>query len=374
MTPAGAFREEARDGEARAGVLTLAHGEVRTPTFMPVGTRGVVKSLDSADLRTVGAQMILSNTYHLMLRPGAEIVAEMGGLHGFMAWDGPILTDSGGYQVFSLDPIVTEQHAEFRSTYDGSRVALSPEESMRVQQLLGADVAMVLDVLVGLPADRQVITEAMNQTLRWSERAKNSHQRRDQVLFGIVQGGVEDDLRAESARRTADLEFAGFGIGGLSVGESAPERNRAIEAVVPELPAEKVRYVMGLGDSEGVLDAIARGCDLFDCVWPTRLARHGRILTSTGDYNLRRSEFTTDAGPLADDCRCPTCRSHSRSYLRHLLATNELTVFRLASLHNLWYTLGLLESARNAIASGSFADFRAEVVERRNGGRRAEDG
>jgi queuine tRNA-ribosyltransferase len=373
MTHAARFSVVHREGAARTGLLGLTHGDVATPTFMPVGTRGAVKGLDASDLRTVGAQMVLSNTYHLMLRPGAEVVAELGGLHGFMGWQGPILTDSGGYQIFSLEPVITENHAAFRSSYDGSQVLLSPEESMRVQELLGADVAMVLDVLIGLPADRTEVVSAMEQTLRWSERSLAAHRRADQALFGIVQGGVDPDLRAESARRTAELGFSGFGIGGLSVGETPIDRNRAIEAVVGELPENKVRYVMGLGDSEGVLDAIARGCDLFDCVWPTRLARHGRILTPTGDYNLRRSEHSRDPRPLSQECGCPTCTGYSRGYLRHLLATNELTVFRLASIHNLWYTLELLRSAREAISSGRFAAFRQEVVDRRNGGRTTEE-
>jgi queuine tRNA-ribosyltransferase len=367
MTHAASFTTEVTDGSARTGTLELTHGSVQTPTFMPVGTRASVKGLDSADLRAVGAQMVLSNTYHLMLRPGAEVVDELGGLHGFMSWGGPILTDSGGYQIFSLDPSVDEDGAAFRSTYDGSRVHLTPEEAMRVEQLLGADVAMVLDVLIGLPAPEDRVRSALDQTLRWSERALRVHGRQDQALFGIVQGGTDPDLRAESARRTADLGFPGFGIGGLSVGEAPDERNRAIDATVAELPGGKVRYVMGLGDSEGVLDAVARGCDLFDCVWPTRLARHGKIITRTGDYGLRRAEFATDPSPLSADCECSTCATYSRAYLRHLLKTKELSVYRLLSIHNLAYTLRLLTDARAAIEAGRFADFRAEVAEIRAG-------
>ncbi len=367
MTHAARFTPGALDGGARTGSLELTHGTVQTPTFMPVGTRASVKGLDSADLRAVGAQMVLSNTYHLMLRPGAEIVDGLGGLHGFMAWDGPILTDSGGYQIFSLDPSVDEEGASFRSTYDGSRVHLTPEEAMRVEQLLGADVAMVLDVLIGLPAPDEQVRTALDQTLRWSERALAVHDRRDQALFGIVQGGIDPDLRAESARRTADLGFPGFGIGGLSVGEAPDERNRAIDATVAQLPETKVRYVMGLGDSEGVLDAVARGCDLFDCVWPTRLARHGKIITRTGDYGLRRAEFATDPSPLSADCDCSTCTTYSRAYLRHLLKTKEISAYRLLSIHNLTYTLQLLIDARVAIEDGRFADFRAEVAEIRAG-------
>ena len=362
------FALDATDGAARAGRLDLAHGSVSTPAFMPVGTRGVVKALDASDLRAVGAQMVLSNTYHLMLRPGAEVVADLGGLHGFMAWDGPILTDSGGYQVFSLEPNIDEDGAWFRSTYDGDAVRLTPEDSMRTQQLLGSDVAMVLDVLIGLPAPVAEVRAAMERTLRWSQRAQAVHDHPGQALFGIVQGGVDPDLRAESARRTAALGFSGFGIGGLSVGEGADERNLALEAALTELPAGKVRYVMGLGDSEGVLDAVARGADLFDCVWPTRLARHGRVLTKTGDFNLRRAEYGADARPLAAGCSCHACSTVSRAYLRHLLLTNEMTAFRLLSLHNLHYTLELLQRAREAIQAGTFGSFRRDVIVRRSSG------
>lgn len=362
------FTTTALDGEVRAGRLELAHGVVRTPAFMPVGTRGAVKGLDSVDLTELGAQMVLANTYHLMLRPGAETVAAMGGLGAFQGWDGPTLTDSGGYQIFSLDPAITEAEAVFRSTYDGSEVRLSPEEAMRVQQLLGADVAMVLDVLIGLPAPDEAVEDALEHTLRWSERAQAVHTRDDQALFGIIQGGVDIRLRARSAKATAALGFDGFGIGGLSVGETPEERRIALEATVPELPAEKVRYVMGLGDTEGVLDAVATGCDLFDCVWPTRLARHGRVLTPDGDFNLRRAEFAEDPRPLHAECECRTCRQVGRSYLRHLLQTRELTVFRLLSIHNLTYTHRLMSQTRDAIGAGRFDAHRGEVVERRANG------
>ena len=358
----------ARDSGARTGTVEFTHGVVETPAFMPVGTRGAVKGLDSADLVGVGAQMVLSNTYHLMLRPGAETVAAMGGLGAFQGWSGPTLTDSGGYQIFSLDPTITEDDAVFRSTYDGSQVRLSPEEAMRVQQLLGADVAMVLDVLIGLPASRQDVQVALEQTLRWAQRCRDVHTRPDQALFGIVQGGVDADLRAWSAQETAAMGFDGYGIGGLSVGESPEERNLALAATVPELPADRVRYVMGLGDSEGVLDAVAQGCDLFDCVWPTRLARHGRVLTPDGDFNLRRSEYLADPRPLHAECTCLACTQVSRSYLRHLLMTKELSVFRLLSVHNLAYTLGLMAETRAAIAAGTFADHHRHVIERRANG------
>lgn len=361
-----AFTPGVTDGRARSGLLETPHGAVPTPAFMPVGTRATVRNVGVDDLADAGAHMVLANTYHLMLRPGADVVAGLGGLHGFSGWDGPMLTDSGGYQVFSLDPALDEDGVTFASTYDGSRVRLTPEDAVSVQERLGADVAMVLDHLVGLPADREVVRDAMERTLRWSERALAAHTRPDQALFGIVQGGVDPELRAESAARTAEMGFTGFGIGGLSVGESAGDRATALDAVVPELPERAVRYVMGLGDTEGVLDAIERGCDLFDCVWPTRLARHGKVLSRLGDYSIRRVEYATDPDPIDPDCPCFTCRTHSRGYLRHLRVTDELLGHRLLSVHNLTYTLGVLASAREAIEDGTFQEFRSSLSESRS--------
>lgn len=358
------FELLATDREARAGTLRTPHGDFETPGFMPVGTRASVRSLASEDLKAVGAQTVLANTYHLMLRPGAEVVAELGGLHGFMGWDGPILTDSGGFQVFSLEPLISEKGAVFRSTYDGSRVTLGPEEAVAAQELLGADIAMVLDVCLALPSPRAVVDEAMRRTLRWAERAVGAHTRPDQALFGIVQGGTDLDLRAESARATAALGFSGFGIGGLSVGEPQEERNAALSAAVAELPHDKVRYVMGLGDTTGVLDAVERGADMFDCVLPTRLARHGKVLTPDGNFNIRRAEFRADPQPLQADCLCTTCRTYSRGYLRHLVTTGEVTAMRLLSVHNLTYTLDLLREARKAIQGQRFVEFRNSVHER----------
>jgi queuine tRNA-ribosyltransferase len=332
---------------------------------MPVGTRAAVRALDSRDLVEVGIQIVLANTYHLMLRPGAETVAELGGLHGFMGWAGPILTDSGGYQVFSLAPRINDAGVTFQSIYDGSRVELSPEEAVRIQELLGADIAMILDVCIGLPAPRLEVETAMHRTLDWAQRALEAHQRPDQALFGIVQGGVDNELRARSAAATAALGFPGFGIGGLSVGEPPAERNRVLEVVVAELPPHKPRYTMGLGDPAGVLDAVARGIDLFDCVWPTRLARHGRVLTPDGDFNLKRSEHRSSNLPLQTGCTCPTCSGYSRAYLRHLLITRELSVHRLITLHNLAYTMRLMQDARSAIGAGRFAEFHAATVARR---------
>ncbi|MPZ52702.1 MAG: tRNA guanosine(34) transglycosylase Tgt [Acidimicrobiia bacterium] len=367
MTHAAEWTSITTDGKARSGILRLTHGEVPTPAFIAVGTRAAVRAVDTDDLTAVGSDMILANTYHLMLRPGSDVVAKVGSLHTFWGWDGPILTDSGGYQVYSLDPEITERGARFRSIYDGSYVDLGPEESMRVQQDLGADIAMAFDHLVGLPAPTDVVREAMERTLRWEERALAVHERTDQALFGIVQGGVDRDLRAESARRTAELGFPGFAIGGLSVGESPSEMTKALDAAAPELPDGKVRYVMGLGDAEGVLAAIASGYDIFDCVWPTRLARHGKVFTPNGDYNLKRAEFTTDTRPLQPGCGCPVCQRHHRAYLRHLVRTGELGAMRLLSIHNLWYTLRLMEDARTAIGEGRFGDFRKGVLRRRTG-------
>ncbi len=361
------YQERASDGRARIGVFSTRHGEVATPAFMPVGTRGSVRALDSADLEGVGADMMLANTYHLMLRPGAETVAKLGGLHGMMGWDRPILTDSGGYQVFSLEPTITEEGARFRSVYDGSQHLLTPEEAVRIQQLLGADVAMILDVLVGLPSPRPVIEAAMQRTLRWTERAKAVHDRADQALFGIVQGGSDVELREESSKATAALNMDGYGIGGLSVGESAQDRVAALRATIPQLPGDRVRYVMGLGDTEGVLDAIAEGADLFDCVWPTRMARHGKVLTAAGDYNLKRAENRQETAPLEDGCGCLTCSRYSRGYLRHLLSVKEVTAARLVSIHNLHYTLGMMAGARQAIEAGSFDVYRQDVVATRQG-------
>ncbi len=368
MNPPVSFRTVTTDGNARTGTMSTPHGSVATPNFMAVGTRATVKTLDTEDMDRLGAQILLANTYHLMLRPGADIVAELGGLHGFMAWDAPILTDSGGYQVLSLEPKISEDRLVFRSTYDGSQVDLTPERSVAIQEELGADIAMALDVPVNLPASRDVAERAMYQTLRWAERSKDAKTRADRALFGIVQGGADRELRAISARETASIGFPGFGIGGLAVGETAQERKLAIAATVPELPESGVRYVMGLGDTEGMLDAVALGVDLFDCVIPTRVARHGKVLARTGDYSIRRTDFTHDTSPLEAGCDCITCRRYSRAYLRHLRLTKEMTADRLLTIHNLAYTYRLMDDARHAIETGSFAAFRADVVGRRRQG------
>ncbi len=365
MTNPVSFAATASDGSARTGVLTTPHGTVATPNFMAVGTRASVKTIDTEDLDRLGAQIVLSNTYHLMLRPGGELIEELGGLHKFMAWDKPILTDSGGYQVLSLHPKISEETLVFSSTYDGSRVELSPERSVAVQESLGADIAMVLDVPVTLPAPREAVARAMHQTLRWAERSKSAKTRTDRALFGIIQGGVDPRLRHISARETADIGFPGFGIGGLAVGESATERAVAIEATLPELPDSAVRYVMGLGDTEGLLESVTRGIDLFDCVLPTRLARHGKALAREGDISIKRSEWATDGRPIEESCSCVACRRYSRAYIHHLHKTNEPTAGRLLTLHNLAYTYRLMADIRGHIASGSFHAFHEDVIARR---------
>jgi queuine tRNA-ribosyltransferase len=332
---------------------------------MPVGTRGTVRTLDTADLEALGADIVLANTYHLALRPGADAVAALGGLHRMTGWSGPMLTDSGGFQVFTLDPVVTEEGLRFRSTYDGSGFDMTPESAVAVQEQLGPDIAMALDVLVGLPAPRHLVTEASEQTLRWAERSARARSRADQGLFGIVQGGTELDLRARSAARTAAIGFDGYAIGGLAVGEAPEERNAAIEAVVGELPDDATRYVMGLGDIEGLLDAVARGADLFDCVIPTRLARHGKVLHPEGDFSIKLARWARSTEPLDPSCACPTCRRYPRGYLRHLFAVSETTGPRLLTIHNLHYTLELLRSVRTAIAGGTFSALRADLVGRR---------
>jgi queuine tRNA-ribosyltransferase len=361
MATSVTWESNAVDGAARAGTLRTPHGRVSTPAFMPVGTRAAVKAVDTDDLHGVGAEIILANTYHLMLRPGADLIAELGGLHEFMGWDRPILTDSGGFQIFSLKPEIDEQGATFASIFDGVSVRLTPEDAVSVQERLGPDIAMALDVCVGLPAPRERVETEMRRTLRWAERCLAARTHPHQALFGIVQGGAEPDLRAESARGTAALGFDGLAIGGLSVGEPAEERNAALEAAVSELPHDKPRYVMGLGDADGLLDAIARGADIFDCVIPTRVARHGRALTRIGDFNLNRAEFANDDAPIDAQCPCLTCARYSRAYMRHLVRMSELSSHRLLTIHNLRYVLDLVAGAREAIEKGRLDDYMAEV-------------
>ena len=356
----------ATDGPARTGRVVTPRGSYRTPAFMPVGTRGAVKSLDAADLGALGAEVVLANTYHLMLRPGADTVAALGGLHRFTGWSGHTLTDSGGFQVHSLRPKVDDDGVTFASVYDGAPTRLTPESAVEVQGLLGADIQMVLDVCASLPATPEVLRVAVDRTADWAARARAHHDRVErrpagQALFGIVQGGTDAGLRTESAERTVALEFDGYGIGGLSVGEPRAELLDMLAVTVPLLPVDRPRYLMGVGDPVGMVESIALGVDQFDCVAPTRAARHGTLWTAAGRLNVRNAANATDDGPIDPDCPCSTCARWSRGYLRHLLAMGEPTGWRLCSIHNLTYVLALMEEARTAIAGGTLADLVART-------------
>jgi queuine tRNA-ribosyltransferase len=349
--------------QARLGRMQTAHGTISTPAFAPVGTQGTVKALDPRDLTELGTELILSNTYHLYLRPGVDVVAELGGLHRFMDWNGPILTDSGGFQVFSLakQRKVSDDGVVFRSHIDGSRHLFSPEMVIRVQEKLGADVIMCLDECAE-PQDRTYNEEALARTHAWAERCRAAQSRSDQALFGIVQGGIFADLRQQSARFLTGLDFPGYAIGGLSVGETKEEMHKMLEVTVPLLPAERPRYLMGVGAPEDLLEAVERGIDLFDCVLPTRLARNAALFTGRGRLNLRNARFEQDALPIEEGCVCYTCRRFSRAYLRHLFRAGELLAYRLATIHNVHFMLQLMRDIRGAIGKGRFASFKAEFL------------
>jgi len=358
----------ATDGAARRGRLHTARGVVDTPMFMPVGTLGTVKSVTPDELREAGAQIVLANTYHLMLRPGHELVRELGGLHRFMAWDGPILTDSGGFQVFSLARLrkITEEGVEFRSPQDGSTHFLTPELSIEVQQALGTDIIHPLDECLANPADHATASRSLDLTLRWAERAKAAHARGPggQALFGIVQGGTWADLRERAAAAVVALGFDGYAIGGMAVGEPKPVMYDLTEAVAARLPATQPRYLMGVGKPEDLVEAVARGVDLFDCVLPTRNARNGQCFTADGPVTIKQARYLRDPRPLQDDCACYACRRFSRAYLRHLFMAEELLAYRLFTLHNLHFFLGLMAAMRDAIAQGRFGPFRAGFLAR----------
>lgn len=360
----------ATDGRARTGSVTTSRGTFRTPLFMPVATRGSIRALMTHDLADLAAsdgtraEIVLGNTYHLMLRPGADVVADLGGLQRFSGWDGPMLTDSGGYQVFSLEPKLHDGGAEFRSTYDGSTHLLTPEGAVAVQELLGADIQMVLDVCAPLPSSRATLRDALEMTASWAGRARAAHRRtEDQAQFGIVQGGAEVDLRAESAQRTVELDFDGYAVGGLSVGETREEMLPAMESALAHLPADQPRYLMGVGDPVSIVESVALGIDMFDCVLPTRLARHGTLLTDAGRLNIKRAEFARSEDPVEPTCPCATCRRYSRGYLRHLVAVGEPAAAALCSVHNLTWMFTLVGRIRAAIASGTLDRLRLEVAE-----------
>ena len=357
-----------RAGAARAGVVRTARGEIATPCFMPVGTKGAVRTLSSEDLTDLGVQVVLGNTYHLMLKPGVAVIEAMGGLHGFASWPGHLLTDSGGYQIFSLEPggnvAVDDDGVTFRSTYDGGSHRLTPEAAVAIQASLGSDLQMALDVCAPLPSPPAVLRSAVDRTRLWAGRARRAFLelgRPDLNQLGIVQGGTDAQLRRESAEGIVELGFDGYAVGGLSVGESRDLMLETLAATLPWLPEDRPRYLMGLGDPVGMVEAIALGVDLFDCVLPTRFARHGSILSGVGRYNLKRSENAMADRPLDDGCACPVCARWSRAYLRHLLVVDEPTAPRLLTIHNLWWTLRLVEEARQAVIDGDLGPLRARV-------------
>jgi queuine tRNA-ribosyltransferase len=361
------FEVTAVDGEARAGVLRTAHGDVPTPAFMPVGTKGTVKAVDPAELRALGATIVLANTYHLHFRPGDELVAELGGLHRFSGWDGPILTDSGGFQVFSLrDTLlaVDDDGVTFRSVYDGSTARFTPELAAAIQARLASDVAMCLDICPPAGVPRRELAEAVRLTTLWASRQRHAERAPGQLRFGICQGGTDEELRRRSLEEVVELDFDGNALGGLSVGEERTAMLDAVAWTAPLLPAGKPRYFMGIGDPVGILEVVERGIDMFDCVLPTRMARTGSALTSTGRLNLRNARFARDARPLDEDCACPACSRFTRAYLRHLVNQQELLGLRLLSLHNLHFLLTLTARARTAIERGELAALKADTLDR----------
>ena len=356
------FELTAQHGAARAGVAHTARGSYRTPCFMPVGTRAAVKYLSAADYASISAEIVLGNTYHLMLRPGAETVAHFGGLGRFAGWDGLTLTDSGGFQIFSLEPKVDDDGATFRSTYDGSTHRFTPESAVATQELLGADIQMVLDVCAPLPSPPDVIRCALDRTTAWAQRAKAAHRRDDQALFGIVQGGIDPVLRRESALATAEMAFDGYGIGGLSVGETREQMLPALAAAIEHLPADRPRYLMGVGDPASLVEAVGLGVDQFDCVMQTRIGRHGTALTAEGKVHVKNAKFARSDEPLDAACHCQVCARHSRGYIRHLFQVGEATGPRLVSLHNLAWTIALMQRMQHAISSGVFPALRHDLL------------
>ncbi len=361
-----------QEGAARRGVFTCPHGTVQTPVFMNVGTQGAIKGAVSArDLREIGCQVELSNTYHLHLRPGDEVVRQLGGLHRFMGWDGPMLTDSGGFQVFSLSGLrkITEEGVTFASHIDGRRIFMGPEESMRIQSNLGSDIAMAFDECIENPSPRDYVQRSCDRTARWLERCKVEHDRLNaqpgtvnpgQMLFGIDQGGTYPDIRVAHMEQIAQMDCDGYAIGGLAVGEPTEVMYEIIEAVEPHMPREKPRYLMGVGTPSNIIEAVARGIDFFDCVMPARNARHGKLFTWNGTLNIKNERFKLDDRPIDPGCSCPACRMFSRAYLRHLFVAGEMLAMRLAVLHNLYFYNELMSRIRQALDDGTFVQFRAE--------------
>jgi queuine tRNA-ribosyltransferase len=351
---------------ARLGRLRTPHGDIDTPVFMPVGTQATVKAMTPEELEALGASIVLANTYHLYLRPGHELIAQAGGLHRFMHWDRPILTDSGGFQVFSLNGLrrIRDEGVEFSSHLDGSRHVITPESSVGIQNALGADIIMAFDECAPYPSTYEYAREAMERTTAWAQRCKSAHHREDQALFGIVQGGTFAALRTESAKALADMDFPGYGIGGLSGGEPKPIMYEMLEALHPALPAAKPRYLMGVGSPDGLIEGALRGVDMFDCVLPTRTARTGTLMTSRGRLVVRNARYARDLGPPDPECECYTCRNYSRAYLRHLFNAGEILAARLATVHNLYFLVHLMERIREAIRKDELLAFRLEFFEK----------
>ena len=364
MTGQFAFQIHRTDGEARRSTFLTPHGPVEMPAFAPVGTAANVKTLEPRDLTELGVSILLANTYHLYLRPGHDRIERLGGLHSFMGWDGPILTDSGGYQVFSLAHRrqLDADGVTFRSHIDGSVHRFTPERVIEIEEQLGADIAMVLDECAD-PHDPDYLAQALSRTHAWAERCRTAHSRADQALFGIVQGGIYPELRAESARILTGLDFPGYAIGGLAVGETKEQMYATLDATCPHLPAHKPRYLMGVGAPEDIVEAVWRGVDLFDCVLPTRIARNGALLTSAGRFNIRNARFAEDTRPIQEACGCYTCRTFSRAYLRHLIISGEISGLRLATIHNVHFMQQLMEQIRTAISQNTFASFRTEFLQ-----------
>ena len=354
-------------GKARRGQVTLAHGTVQTPAFMPVGTYGTVKAMSPVELHDIGANIVLGNTFHLWLRPGLEVIEAHGGLHGFMGWDGPILTDSGGFQVFSLGALrkITEEGVKFQSPVNGDKLFLTPEESMRIQRVLNSDIVMIFDECTPYPATEREAADSMRLSLRWAARSKAAHEGNPNALFGIVQGGMYEDLRDESLAELVKIGFDGFAIGGLSVGEPKEDMRRILEHTAPKLPQDKPRYLMGVGTPEDLVASVAQGIDMFDCVMPTRNARNGMLFTQYGDIKIKNAQYRLDTRPLDAECSCYTCQNFSRGYLHHLHRLKEILGARLNTIHNMHYYQQLMSEMRAAIEADAFAQFVEQFAARR---------
>ncbi|ANU11290.1 queuine tRNA-ribosyltransferase [Planococcus antarcticus DSM 14505] len=368
MTPAVTYEhiKTCKQTGARLGIVHTPHGSFETPAFMPVGTQATVKTMSPEELKAMNAGIILSNTYHLWLRPGNDVIKEAGGLHKFMNWDRPILTDSGGFQVFSLSEFrnIKEEGVHFRNHMNGDKLFLSPEKAMHIQNDLGSDIMMAFDECPPFPATHEYMKSSVERTSRWAERCLEAHERKaDQGLFGIIQGGEFEDLRKQSAQDLVSLDFPGYAIGGLSVGEPKDVMNRALEFTTPLMPADKPRYLMGVGSPDSLIDGAIRGIDMFDCVLPTRIARNGTLMTSTGRLNIKNAAFKRDFGPIDDKCDCYTCTNYSRAYVHHLIRADETFGIRLTSYHNLQFLLNLMGQVRQAIREDRLGDFREEFFE-----------